>query len=587
MGIAAFIFIATAYISSFSYAGNQATDPAWLALLHNNGSGSSVKEGSSFFLSPSGHEDPQAELEATLRYFEQHPEEAACRFPARALYLQKTTEGKSELCDRWRKWREAIHARGAELVFAAAFLASPSSMYGHTLLKFVRGGKTAGEDLLDYTLNYGAKTGNTVGLPYVWKGLTGGFDGNYATAPFYLKVKEYNFVENRDFWIYPLKLSEGQLRLLVAHSWEIRDVDFPYFFLHRNCSLYLLELLEVLRPGSRLVSHFPFWTVPVDTIRLLEKEGWLEPPRYRASRYTRLRAFREQLTGQEIELVEKLAEGGAVDGLPPGREGLVLDSAYELWRYRTEGKKSDRPSLEAELLRARARYPGGWKPDFSAERPPEKGHPSSRLGLAYGENREHSFLELQYRGTLHDLLANPHGYENHSELSMGDLRLRYEHKKVFLERFDLLRLRSVAPSERWIPRSAWSFRAGAGRAKEFACAAWQCLRGNLEGGYGAGLALGPVLAFALAETKLEAGSVFDRGFRWGAGPTGGLFTPLWKGSRLLLEGEWRWRLLGSDTPERAARVGWSQELPSFWEARLEAEARRAYREASLSLFHYF
>lgn len=568
-----------------------AADPAWEALLHFRGGSSSVAEGSPFFLSPQGHRDAGAELEATRAYFREKPAEAACRYPARALYLGISAFDENvEACARWRKWREAVSAKGAELVFAAAFMNSPSSMYGHTLLKFVRSGKTEGEDLLDYTLNYGADTGSVVGLPYVWLGLTGGFQGRYATAPFYLKVKEYNFVENRDFWIYPLKLEERELRLLVAHAWELREVDFPYFFLRRNCSFYLLELLEVLRPGSDLLAPFPLWTVPLDTIRVLDRGGWLGTPRYRASRYRRLKAFRAELSGGEGELVETLAERpGDAPPLPPGRETLLLDAAYELFRYRSEGKQEGR-DVEDKLLRARAAYgASSFHPDFSAERPPELGHPSSRVGLAQGLHRAHAFTELHYRGTLHDLLSDPHGYESFSELSMGDLRLRVEDGSLFLERFDLLRLRSVAPRERWIPRTAWHFRGGAARAKEFSpgCEAWRCLRGGLEGGFGAGVLLGPLLFFATLDAEAEAGSVFDRGWRLGAGPGGGLFTGLWPGARLLLEGEWRLRLLGSRLSERNARLGLAQALHRRWELRAQGEVARGYREGALQLFHFF
>ncbi len=562
-----------------------ATDPAWRALLHFSGSRSSVAEHSPFFLSPEGFRDPQAELKATLAYFQDHPDSAACRFPARAIYLGSVNEGNGELCGRWQRWREAISATGAELVFAAAYINSPSSMYGHTLLKFVRPKK---EDLLDYTLSYGAKTGSSVGLPYVWLGLTGGFDGSYTTAPFYLKVQEYNFVENRDFWIYPLKLDANQLRLLVAHSWELREVDFPYFFLHRNCSYYLLELLEVLRPGSRLTNSFPFWAVPLDTIRRLKSDDWLGTPRYRRSRYRRLRARSEGLRPGEARMVQELAENGEAGVLPPGREAILLDAAYELWRYRSEGKNTGQ-MVEQKLLAARSLNIGAAANATNNEvlQPPDLGHSTSRAGVGYGMNRANAFAEFTYRGTLHDLLADPEGYEEYSELSMGDIRARVEEHKIFLERFDLLRLRSLAPRERWIPRWAWSFRGGLSRAKEFSCADWQCLRGGIDGGWGAAVLFGPVLGFALLEAEVEAGKPFDRGYRIGVGPAGGFFSPLWRGGRLLLEGEWRLHLMGTSFEKRGVSLGFSQSLGTNWETRGQFEIARAYREGQWQLLFYF
>lgn len=575
--------------AALAHAAPSATDPAWRALLHFPGAAggtSSAAKDSAFFLSRNGYRDPQAELAATLHYFDEHPEEAACRFPARAQYLGRTGEGKSDWCERWGKWRQAIHARGAELVFAAAFLSSPSSMYGHTLLKFVRAGQSEGEDLLDYTLNYGANTGSVVGVPYIFKGLTGGFNGNYATAPFYLKVREYNYVENRDFWIYPLRLTPVELGLLVAHSWELRGVDFPYFFLHQNCAYYVLELLEVARPGSNFTSHFSFWTIPVDTIRLLQEHHLVGAPKRRVSRYGRLKALRAQLRGDETEIVERLVATGDA-ALPPAREALLLDAAYELWRYRTEGKKAMDPEVESKLLTARARYNEPTLPPPGGDFPPDRGHATGRAYLAYGQDRAHGFAEIGYRGALHDLLADPRGFEDYSELSMGDLRVRAEDGTLFLERFDILRLRSVAPRERWIPRWSWSFRTGFTRAKEFGCAGWGCSAGQIEGGGGVSAKLGPFLAFALAETGFEAGKPYDRGYRWGAGPAGGLLAPLWPGGRALLEGEWRWRLLGSAWARRTARLGIAHTFSARWEARVTGETSRAYREGLVQVNYYF
>jgi hypothetical protein len=587
-----FIFVALLRItSSLAAAGPSASDPAWRALLHfpsTAGGQSSAEPESAFFLSKDGYRNPEAELGATLRYFDEHPQEAPCRFPARALYLGRTVISKeSEVCERWYKWRSAIRAKGAELVFASAFISSPSSMYGHTLLKFLRSGETEGNDLLDYTLNYGADTGQSGGLAYVWNGLTGGFSGSYTTAPFYIKVREYNFVENRDFWLYPLTLSQKELELLVAHAWELRDVKFPYYFLHRNCAFYMLELLEVLRPGADFASHFPLWTVPADTIRLLQAEGLAGVPRYRVSRYRRLRSMRDALSENEKALAERIAEGGSTEAPLSSDASKVLDAAYELWRYRFEGKTPTSPETEAKILAARAKISDPPQEIEIKGTPPELGHSTSRVYGAFGLDRLHEFAEVGYRGKLHDLLASAEGYEEYSELSMGDLRARIEDGKIYLERADILRLRSLAPRETWIPRLAWSFRTGFERAKEFDCSAWGCSAAEIEGGAGFSTKLGPLLGFALLGGGFEAGKPFDRGYRLGIGPEGGMFTPLWSGARALLEGTWRLRVLGSQVSRRGAALGVAQTFSRNFEARLTTEVTYGYREGVAQMTFYF
>jgi hypothetical protein len=556
-----------------------AASPGWNALLHFKGSSSHIEAGSSFFLSADGHENAEAELAATKELFARDPQ-GPCRFPARAIFLRVKPEGKGPLCDRWARWRETFGAQGIELVFASAFVNSPSSMYGHTLLKFPRGK----EELLDYTLSFGAETGNAAGFAYVWLGLSGGFLGRYATAPFYLKVKEYNQVENRDFWVYPLKVSPKELELLVAHAWELRDVGFPYYFLKRNCAYYLLEFLEVARPGEGLTDHFPLWAVPMDTIRRLKENGWLAAePRLRPSRRKVLEARKASLAEGEAGLVSALLEDPARP-LPSGREAAVLDAAYDLWRYNTDGKRGD-PETEAVLLARRAKFPA-LPPPVVREPPPETGHHTNRASLAFGSGDEAAFGEITYRGTLHDLLGNPLGYEPDSELSMGDIRFRWQ-KKIFLERLDLLRIRSLAPREPWFPSWAWSFRLGYGRAKEMRCRDWKCGHGILNGGGGMAWRLGPVHLFALAELDAELGSVFGPDYRFALGPSGGFYFSLWPGARALLEGDYRFRLAGEKRQKRSARLGLNQDLASEWDVRAEGAVNRGEREGLLRVGHYF
>lgn len=557
-----------------------ADTPLWRALLHFEGRSSAVPAGSVFFLSPRGHEDAAAERAATEAYFRETPD-GRCRFPARALALGLAPEGQGPYCDQWQTWRKALGAKGAELVFASAYLNSPSSMYGHTLLKFPRGGA----ELLDYTLNYGADTGQAAGAVYVWRGLTGGFSGYFATAPFYLKVREYLHVENRDFWVYPILLNPAELERLVAHAWELKDIQFPYYFLRKNCAYYLLQFLEVARPGQGLTDSFPLWAVPMDTIRRLQAKGWLGEPRLRPSRAKILAKRRGQLTLPERQEAERFAEGGLAAAAP---SRAVAAAAYDLWRFRHESRalSAQEKATEAALLGMQASATGPAPEIATNETPPDFGHRSARLQLAYGRSVAGGYGELAYRGTLHDLLADPTGYDPHSELSMGDVRLRWLGQRLSLERFDLLRIRALSPWETWMPRMAWSFRAGAISNRELECSAWRCLAASLNGGVGLAGQWGFLHAFALWEIDTELGVAFARKHRVATGPVAGLHFPLWPGARALLEGEYRLRLSGERRQKREARVGLGQSLGG-WEVRVTGAARRQWREAQVGVARYF
>ncbi|NUM89498.1 MAG: DUF4105 domain-containing protein, partial [Bdellovibrionales bacterium] len=456
----------------------------------------------------------------------------ACRFPWRARLLGG---GAGVACPRLEKWREAFRAESVELVFATAFLNSPSSMYGHTLLKFRRGGG-AGQELLHYTLSFGADTGSSGGLAYVWKGLTGAFPGFFSSAPFYLKVKEYNHVENRDFWIYPLRLSREETRALVDHAWELREARFDYFFLSKNCSWYLLDFLEAVRPDLSLTARFPAWAIPSDTVRVLEEAGLIGERERRPSRAFWVENRRALLDEEERKLAEAWAKGEnpSLAGLSEERRMDVLDAAWDFSRFR-EGRGLSRPGGDAGILAERAKIHRPPRVFPTEATPPERAHRSARLGLRSGMAGERTqerisgwprgktFFQIDYRGSLHDLTDDPEGYEPHSELVMGDLRLRVGEGGVGLDRADVLRILSIAPQDSWMPRVAWNFTLGARAARWMDCG--RCLEYRLDAGVGQALSLvrDRVKVFAFANAALRAGPAFRGGnFQADFGPRGGV-----------------------------------------------------------------
>ncbi len=149
---------------------------------------------------------------------------------------------------------------------------NPSSMFGHTLLRFDRAGQDEKTRLLSYAVNYGAVTGNDNGLLFAVYGLTGGYPGTYSVMPYYQLVRQYTDFENRDIWEYQLNLTPAEVRRLLEHLWELREQYADYYFFDENCSYQLLFLLDVARPGLRLADRFPVYAIPVDTVRAVVRQ---------------------------------------------------------------------------------------------------------------------------------------------------------------------------------------------------------------------------------------------------------------------------------------------------------------------------
>jgi hypothetical protein len=148
----------------------------WHLLLHyheNIGGGyTSQADGPKFFLAPNGKTDPRAELEATIRkLFTDEPvglsrQPAQCAFVARYHWLKAILSIDDHRlppvpCERFTAWLDALNPYSVTLVFPSAFMNSPASMFGHTLLRIDQKGQTEQTRILAYTINYAAATDTT------------------------------------------------------------------------------------------------------------------------------------------------------------------------------------------------------------------------------------------------------------------------------------------------------------------------------------------------------------------------------------------------------------------------------------------
>ena len=144
-----------------------ATHPYWHTLVHYKYSllgTRSLVDDPDFFLAPTGKHDPKAEIEATLKAFfdpiqpeTKHP---ACRFVARYHWLKEELEINLARLPyvswaHFEKIMADIQPASVSLIFPAAYMNSPASVFGHTLLLLE---PAADRKLLSHAVNYAAVT---------------------------------------------------------------------------------------------------------------------------------------------------------------------------------------------------------------------------------------------------------------------------------------------------------------------------------------------------------------------------------------------------------------------------------------------
>jgi hypothetical protein len=500
-----------------------------------------------FYFAPDGRTNPQAELEATLRSFfmpsenikagEDHPQ---CSFPARYKWLANRLKMDQSMlpkpnCERFERWRASLDVNRVTLVFASFYMASPASMFGHTLLRLDRVSSAGLElDLVDYGVHYAANMDTDNQLLIAAKGLLGLFDGEFTMFPYYMKVQQYGNLEARDIWEYQLSLNQNQVDDLMLHLWEIGSMKFNYYYFRENCAFELLTLLEVGNPQLRLTNHFPVATVPSETIKVVTHEEGLVAKRvYRPSLTTTFLARREKLDSiqnralNEVIAAKETAFSPSYAGLNERQKAEVLDAFLDYRQYqvmRNRKKENEAPLISESrkilLERSQLSTPAADATvPAHTEKGPEDGHGSNKASFAIGNNNGGLFEWFSYRPTYNDLLSPGAGYAENSQIIYFDLSARiYDQTgKVALDSFKLVDISNIAPHDSLFGGTSWTVGFGFRNMRDIGCEECQAFYLHFSDGYAIRAGSSSTL-YAMIRLQGETAQKFEKGYRVGAGP---------------------------------------------------------------------
>lgn len=590
----------------------------WHALLHYRpnvfGGVTSEQDGPTFFLAPDGKTNPQAEMEATLAGFFSDNLIGEAKQPVRCAFIARYTWLKERLtfderrlppkdCDRFQNWMQGLNPQSITLIFPSAFMNNPASMFGHSLFRVDRQGQTAQTRILAYTINFMADVPDDEGIMFAVRGIAGGYKGNFSAIPYYLKVKEYRDIENRDIWEYRLNLTDAQVRRMLMHVWEMGNASFDYFFFRENCSYQLLPLLEVANPEWRLTDQFTWWTLPGDTVRLLTRQpGVVGDAVYRPARTTQIRRRYQRLSSDERGLLRRimgdtsLVREPAFEQLPVERRALLLDIASDYLRYQsvTDEKQAETyKSRDREVLVARSLLK--VKSDDAPVEPfvtrPELGHRTTRIGVGAGYRQDEWFEEVNLRASYHDLLDPEPGYAPgyQIELLSGALRHYERAGQTRLERFTLANVMSLTPADALFLSPSWKVNVGMQTLRHNDCR--YCTAGVANGG--AGLTFETHLLkkeyfFGFGELETTYSHAFEEQHRAGGGGTLGMMADLTDRWRLLASASYLRFPLGEKSDEVRWSVGQRYTLAKDAALRFEYTHReRRDNEALFTIHAYF
>lgn len=425
---------------------------------------------------------------------------------------------------------------------------------------------------------------------YIWRGLAGGYPGNFSIVPYVSKIQEYSNLENRDIWEYSLKLEPEEISRLIDHLWELRNINFDYYFFDENCSFRLLELIEVARPGKNILKGFRFIEEPVNSVRTLYQQELVTELVYRPSKASELQADINALTPHEQGMASQLlddpgfANSEEFLSSPPERRHLMARTALRTLRLKE--RKNERTAAVAErglqLLQIMQANPPQAViiPQPAA---PETGHSTQMISLGAGQLGSENFAELRYRLTYHELTDNPSGFLEGAQIEALDMHLRYsESDALTLESLDLINIKSLSPRNAFIKPLSWFVQAGWEHANVYE---ERDMVGFVQGGAGLSWRWGALQPYALAAARLEHNDAYKPFIEAGAGSSLGL---LWYHPAAQLNlvtdgfyfenGEYRYRAQAElNVPlsrQSALRLEWRQD---FWRDDNEQEFSLAWR----------
>ena len=549
-----------------------------------------------FFLHRDGHTNPLLELLASLSAFllpvisnnsaidvsdnNIQDNHAQCRFPARFYWLatelpilwQHAIE-----CPQFQKWQHTLAAHSLTLIFPSSHINSPSSMYGHTLLRVDKADPYASK-LLSYSVNFAAHHDPSDNeFVFSYKGLTGGYPGKLSVEPYYNKTNQYQKMEYRDTWEYPLNFNSNEVDQFIRHVWELKDSFFDYYFFDENCSYRLLAILDASSERSNLADLFKLKALPVDTIRALQKHGFVDGNYYRPSAATDMEWAASQVIPRVNDQARSLVDHTlAIDqqsainyqaiitehslNLNTQQKAQMLELSVAYARYLTIKKRRNHSRLRPltlAMLSARSQLPrdtqiaGTPLPNYRDD----QGHASQRVKTAVvymdrpnlnsGEDSTASAIDITLRPAFHAVTDPVTGFIPGSQIEMGQVQLRLGQSqnnpsdyRIQLQQLTLVDVLSLTPHTHYQSPISWGVRASLARQLSD-----QGLYGQLGFRFGRTWRYQGQQLFTMWHSEVLLDNQFKDGFKVQLGPDLGW---LYQGQRWQAMAQFSWRPVTSD-----------------------------------------
>ena len=375
-------------------------------------------------------------------------------------------------------------------------------------------------DLLDPTINFGAEVPDSDDtLSYFYNGITGGYSAVFERQPFFKHLAKYGEEDLRDVWEYELNLSDAELSLLLAHTWELQKAELNYFFFRKNCAYQIAKLLAVVTDAQLVPEYMP-WTMPYNVFERLVEAGEPDNPlvgdiSYHPSRRSRFHRRYYNLSEVERDLfrqqiVERvILDSDQFDALELPSKFAVIDALtdYYEFRLRLNADDSEAAAEKKQLLIKRFALPVGESPidGGDAPLPPHLAQRPGYLSFSVLDNNARGVLKkVRIRPAYFDFLSSDIGRSASGEFALLDTEILFDGGDASIGKFDLINITNLAPSITGIPGdngNSWHMRLGVDKTND-ACDSCQRFMMDVQLGKSISLSRG-LTGFLMAGGRVQ------------------------------------------------------------------------------------
>ncbi len=421
----------------------------WKALLHYNGS-FNIKD-KKFILSQSF--SLKNELITTIKYFytsqenyhniNNHPQ---CKFPSRLLFIShELNVSDSEFpkinCPNFNTYKMKAPADKISLIYASENVKNPSSMMGHTFLKY--SGKNYQNREVEHAITFYTILDGTNLITLAYQNIFSGMKGLFALLPYKKIVEQYTKKENRNVWAYQLKLSEYRKKLIYYHIWELKGIDMKYFFTSYNCSTVIYYALSLANP--KIYDDNKLWITPLDIVKLLYKYNLIEKSELSPSNEWLIKMTAEGLDSYKINNIKSIVENRSYNKISKlDFNSLKLLEAYSSVKYKDNDINIDEFNNFRKSIYNSIKNDGTIF-DISEYKSPNNIPNERQIDIGYNNINEEEFFKLSFLGASHLLNDNNREYFGESELKIAYLSILANKNDIELKEFTLYGMKSYIP----------------------------------------------------------------------------------------------------------------------------------------------